>query len=272
MTTYKSLPDYESPPVVEVVCGILFKPLKGLMAPHLGILWEQFRSEYPICREAPPLTPVIEHFEDPPRLKVEITELPPLPRTWFLDKNENRIIQVQRDRFHHNWRKVHEEDEYPRYPVMIEKYQEYLQQFELFIKEHDLGSISPLQYEMTYVNHIIQGEGWETANDVGTIFPDFSFRINASRFLSELETWNWRTSFVLPGNVGRFHVTILHTKGDESNPPKIILNSTVRGIDPEKSFPDSQKWFDLAHEWIVYGFADLTSDKIQREIWKLKNS
>ena len=27
-------------------------------------------------------------------------------------------------------------------------------------------------------------------------------------------------------------------------------------------------WFDLAHEWIVRGFADLTTEKIQQNIWR----
>jgi hypothetical protein len=38
MSERENLPKYQNPPVVEVVCGILFKPLDKLLAPHLGML------------------------------------------------------------------------------------------------------------------------------------------------------------------------------------------------------------------------------------------
>ncbi len=116
----KSLPDYERPPVIEVVCGILFKSIDKLLAPHLGLLWEKYKTEYPVCREVPPLAPVIERFEEAPRIDLQLADVPPLPRIWFVDEKENGIIQVQRDRFLHNWKKVLPEDEYPRYPQVIE--------------------------------------------------------------------------------------------------------------------------------------------------------
>jgi hypothetical protein len=58
------LPAYRLPPVTEVVCGVTFKPLKGLLAPHVGLLWNTFRSEYPEAKEVEPLLPVIESFGD----------------------------------------------------------------------------------------------------------------------------------------------------------------------------------------------------------------
>jgi hypothetical protein len=45
---------------------------------------------------------------------------------------------------------------------------------------------------------------------------------------------------------------------------------TARGIGPDLSTNGMQAWFDLAHEWIVRGFADYTGLQIQREIWGLK--
>ena len=41
------LPDFENPPVIEVVCGVSFAPLTDLKAVHLGLLWERFRDRYP---------------------------------------------------------------------------------------------------------------------------------------------------------------------------------------------------------------------------------
>jgi uncharacterized protein (TIGR04255 family) len=50
-----SLPSFGKPPVIEVVCGVQFEPVEGLLAPHLGSFWDQIRSEFPRCREVPPL-------------------------------------------------------------------------------------------------------------------------------------------------------------------------------------------------------------------------
>lgn len=36
-------PDFENPPVVEVVCGIQFEYLSQLITPHFGLLWEMYK-------------------------------------------------------------------------------------------------------------------------------------------------------------------------------------------------------------------------------------
>src|SRR6266436_4453020 len=100
------LPEYDNPPVNEVVCGILFKRIDGFLNPYLGLLWEQYKPEYSECLEVVPLIPVIESFDTPSPSEPQLDlEAPLLPRTWFVHANGNGVIQVQRDRFLHNWRK-----------------------------------------------------------------------------------------------------------------------------------------------------------------------
>ncbi|MBA7668775.1 hypothetical protein ES703_76890 [subsurface metagenome] len=203
----KTYPDFENPPLIEMVCGTLFKPIHNLLAPHLGLLWGEFKPEYSNCQEVAPLAPVIESFEEAPTPEFQFTDVPPLPRIWFL-RDDGGIIQIQRDRFLHNWKKMNPEDEYPRYSNVIQNFRSSFSRLEAFLKSNGLGAIEPLQYEMTYVNHILQGEGWTTFNDIGTILPDFLWRAKKPRFLPKLEAFNWRTSFVLPDRSGRLHVTI----------------------------------------------------------------
>lgn len=267
----KDLPDYETPPVIEVVCGILFKPLKTLLAPHFGLLWEKYKPEYPICREVSPLAPVIEQFVEPPSVGLHLTDIPPLPRMWFVHKNDNGIIQVQRDRFLHNWKRATPDDEYPRYPKVIKLFKERLSQFKSFLKENELGVIEPLQYEMTYINHIPQGDGWTKLNEIGSVLPDFTLRTNTHRFLPGPDGINWRTVFPLPNQAGRLHVTIQHGEDRKTGQPLVVLNLTVRGIGNDKSMEGMWPWFDLAREWIVCGFADLTGEEVQKSIWKKKD-
>lgn len=263
-----AFPDYENPPVIEVVCGIQFKPINTLLSPYLGLLWEKYKSEYPQCSEVAPLNPVIERFDEPPQMTVELANVPPLPRIWFIQSKGNGIIQVQRDRFLHNWKRVESEDEYPRYHVVKEMFRDRLLKFQSFLKENDLGIIEPLQYEMTYVNHIPKGDGWGNLREIGKIFPDFAFRIKEDRFLPEPSAVNWRTTFTLPEVATRMHVGIRHVKIRDSGLPVLLLELTVRGIGTNKSSEEMWNWFDLAREWIVRGFADLTGEEVQKNVWR----
>lgn len=101
----ESFPDYDNPPLTEVVCGILFQNLESFLTPHVGLLWEKFKLDYPYCQEVAPLAPAIEQFGESLDVEFDLIDIPPLPRVWFLNENGSEIIQIQRDRFLHNWKK-----------------------------------------------------------------------------------------------------------------------------------------------------------------------
>ncbi len=143
----------------------------------------------------------------------------------------------------HNWKKVRREDAYPRYHRVIRLFQDHLASFRSFLDENDLGSIEPLQYEMTYRN-------------------------KKDRFLPIPEGVNWRTAFVLPEKTGRLHIAVRNVKVRDTGHPLLLLEITVRGIGPDKSAEGLKRWFDLARKWIVLGFTDLTGNEVQREVWK----
>jgi uncharacterized protein (TIGR04255 family) len=261
------LPCYQAPPVNEVVCSILFAPIEALLTPHVGLLWQRFQPEYPFCHELAPVIPRVEFFNDQVlEHELEFTDIPPLPRVWFISADNTKIVQIQRDRLIHNWRKIGEESEYPRYVNMIKGFQEHLNTFTSFIKEADFGEINILQYELSYVNQILQGDGWKTLEDIGKIFPDFKWQIDGSRFLQNPDNINWNMIFDLPEKMGRLHLSI-RTINRETG-PSILFELTVRGIGGYNSLDSLESWFDLAHEYIVQAFADLTDEKIQTDIWK----
>lgn len=264
-----ALPEYENPPVNEVVCGVLFKPLAALLTPHIGLLWEKYKADYPTCQEAPPIFPVIETFEEKAsRIRPEFVEMPPLPRVWFVHTKGNRIIQLQRDRFLHNWRKHSTGDTYPRYGEVFGMFSKHLTTFQNFLHENTLGALEPIQYEMTYVNHVHRDEGWVLNQDVGNVFADFVWRASPDRFLPCPEGMNWRTTFVLPNKSGRLSVVIQNGETQENNQPVFVFELTVRGIGTDRSFDGMKNWFDLAREWIVRGFADLANEEIQTNVWR----
>jgi uncharacterized protein (TIGR04255 family) len=268
VTNSLPLPDFETPPVDEVVCGVLFEPLVGFLLPHFGLLWEKFKPEYLRCQEVSPLLPVVEGPEQTSIQEIVVSEMP-LPRIWFLH-SDGRIIQVQRDRFLHNWRKLRPTNEYPRYHTVFQMFQDHLLTFQRFLNENQLGPLMPRQYEMTYVNVIQEGEGWQTIEEVNKVFPDFSWGLKKDRFLPSPIGINWRTTFPLPHEAGRLHLDVQNARRTDDNRRLFRFEVTARGIFKSVS-PDAMRdWFDLAHEWIVRGFTDYTGYEIQKAIWGLK--
>jgi uncharacterized protein (TIGR04255 family) len=264
ITQRTPLPEYEKPPVNEVVCSILFDPLDKFLNAYLGILWEKYKPEYTKCEEAAPLVPVVETFDQ----SEPTFELLPLPRTWFVHARDHKIIQVQRDRFLHNWRKVQPDDPYPRYETIIDDFQNHLAKFTELLRENELGLLMPRQYELTYVNHIYQGEGWDTISDVGTIFPNFSWQKREDSFLPSPVNVNWQTVFNLPDRAGRLHARLRNGIHQDNRRHVIIFEITARGIGRYQTLDTMREWFDLSHEWVVRAFADLTDLQVQKDLWR----
>lgn len=265
------LPDYEKPPVVEVVCGLMFEPIRELTTAHIGLLWQKFKDTYSKCTENPPLPQVIENFGERESSQPTLSGfgLPSflLPRIWFERRDGRGLIQVQRDRFHHNWKKAEEADEYPHYGNVFGNFRRYLDEFESFLRENELNTVVPSQYEMTYVNHIPEGEGW-TSPETVDLFPDLGWRKKPDRFLPPFEQLNMTWSFVLPEKAGRLHMAISRGVRVKDQRRILVFNITARGIGHDRSLAEMSKWFDVAHEWIVCGFTDVTNEEVQRNIWK----
>jgi uncharacterized protein (TIGR04255 family) len=252
-------PNYENPPVIEVVFGIQFKTLNQLTTPHIGLFWEKLdKKTYPNFREMPELPHVVEEENPSSGSSQPIIEqyfVPPLPRLFFITTDQSHLIQLQRDKFINNWRKISSGTEYPRFKTLFPQFQDTLNRFSRFVKEINAGDIIPDQYELTYVNHISRESGWQALRNIETVFPDFLCK--ETSFLPEPEHVSWRKIYRLPDKQGRLYVSA------HDIPGKYVLNLTARGFGT-----NINSWFEIAHEWIVKGFADLTGKEIQKNMWK----
>jgi uncharacterized protein (TIGR04255 family) len=260
-----SIYDFKNPPITEAVCGIAFRRLERFLAPHMGLLWALFRKDYPRVEEKSPLTPPKQAIhEDESDSLVGIIGR---PRIWFVREDETRLIQVQQDRFLHNWKKVKTDDEYPRYGQLIEEFPAALDRFRNFVETEGLGNLEPIQYELTYVNVISEGEGFECLGRIGELLPDFRWRREGNRFLSKPDGINWTSFFPMAEESGRLRVTISDGRLKATNKPVIRLMLTAQGL-PKDTAPEAMRaWFDLAREWIVRAFVDLTSESVQSDHW-----
>ena len=253
----QNLPDYKNPPVIEVACGISFETIEKFRGQHLGLFWQKVRNKFPLCEHAPRLG------FNPQRLDFENY----LPRMWFINEAQNMLIQLQDDKFFLNWRRMQQEEAYPRYNRIIKAFETNLGIFQKFLEEEKLESVNPKKCELTYINHIPQSEGWESLGDINEVFRDFTWSSN-ERFLPLPAGLGGQVSFLLDNGKGHLKVTLQDGARKIDKHPILILQLTASGLGADKSMDAVWEWFEVAHEWIVCGFTDLTGAKIQKDIWQ----
>ena len=165
-TTEQRTIKYENPPIDEIICSIHFNSITELQAGHLGILWQEYRPDFSATKDHNLFGPVSDE-------ELNYRDIPPLPRVWFVHKDENELIQMQFNRFVYNWRKRRPDDKYPGYGEFMENFEKYLSRFQEFLAKEKLGDLVPKQYEIAYIDHILENEGWETISDLEKVFPNF---------------------------------------------------------------------------------------------------
>ena len=249
----EELPSFNQPPVNEVVMGVQFQALSGLLAPHVGKFWSMVGGDYPQCSEHPPITSAIENFEAPGavvRLGLTLSTIPDLPRVFFEDATGQWLIQIQRDRFLHNWRAGADDAIYPRYPEVKRRFFEQWGRFQEFIQQNNLGTVQITQLEITYLNRIPL-----SSSKLREVFPDFQWRV-AERSLSPPESMSVLCSFKSDGAPKRLRVSIKPAIHQDQQVMRFEL--TVRGGLFDGEAPED--WFSDGRAWIVRAFADLTSE------------
>jgi uncharacterized protein (TIGR04255 family) len=247
------LPSFRDPPVVEVVCSAGFSPVPGLTVGHFGRFWDLLdRRLFPACQEQVPLSQAIEAIgSQVPVATLELAVVP--PRLWFISASTDEIVQVQRDRFLCNWRRVAQDHAYPRYDAVSGSFFERFTRYREFVRAETGNEIAFTQFELTYINHIAYDSVAQGFGGVGAFLPDLCWR-SMQRFLPAPSGLEARLSFDLPDTRTRLHCKVNTGRRKDDGTPVIILDMTARGIGD-----DLTAWFALAHAWIVRGFADLTS-------------
>lgn len=260
-TSQPGLPSYKKPPVNEVAIGFTFENLDTLKIPHIGLLWERFRNDYPLIDHAVPLaTNQVIPIDSATGL--------PLPRVWFIDKAENRLIQVQSNQFYFNWRHRKDQDVYPRYENIVREFKSHLTVLQGFLNDTGLGTLRPSECELTYINQIPKGEGWEIVDDWHNVVTDFCWRKDARRFLPVPANLTWQAGFALPDEKGRMRIRLAEAKRKADDMPLLVLELSTRGLGKDKSIAAIWDWYPVAHEWIVRGFTDITSPEMHHKYWE----
>jgi len=267
MAETQNLPEFENPPVSEVVLGVQFEPLLSWAVPHYGLYWARIRDEYPEAQVQPPVVRQVEIF-GAARFKthgtINLSVGPENPRCWFLTADQTRLVQVQNDRFLINWRKVVGDEVYPRYEKAIRpKFAAEFARFMAYLKDAGMESMNVTQCEVTYINDVPLGEGWTSFSDLHDVISPWSGEMT-DKFLPPPETIQINVAYPIPEQRGRLHVAMQHAFRPKDSKETIQLRLTARGKPQDSELKSILEWFDMGREWIVRGFADFTAETAQK--------
>ena len=247
-----AIPSYGKPPITEVACGVQFAEVP-FQTRHVGQFWTEISTEYPITQDFPP----VPEFGE--TAGVRVLTLPPLRRVFMSTSSTEYTIQLQGSRFHHNWRKLSPDVQYPRFPNVFRKFLAAWGQFSDFVKRQGLFEPKPNRYELTYVNEI---------NDLGPINVERAVKLLdwadiKAGFLPDPKASNIAWSFSLPDEKGLMNVSTNRLTRPDGR-TAVLLTLACSGPSARKYSLDD--WFETAHQWIVRGFDDLTTEEAH-SIW-----
>jgi uncharacterized protein (TIGR04255 family) len=257
------LPDFEDPPLIEVVHGVQFRPL-NLSIVHPGQFYQRIADRYPRVETREPLAPMHEMFGPAamaPMQRIEFMSPAELPRAWFLTHDAAHIVQFQKDRLLFNWRRIKDGAAYPRYKPTMEEFGRIYQEYKDFSTKNNLGPITPDQVEMTYISHFIFGNSKNNSPDPASILRIWSNTLG-SEWSNPLEDVSFSTRYQIVGSdgapIGRLYAN-LTTLLQPSGRRLLQLELTARGAPQTPDWNGVAMFLDIAHDHIVRCFAGITT-------------
>jgi uncharacterized protein (TIGR04255 family) len=246
------LPEYENPPVQEVVLGLQFQTPENFSPLFAAFVWDKFRADFPRVEEQAALLPRFETFGGGSsgkgrQLELHVGSVP--IRYWFISASGHELVQFQPDQFYLNWRRLDGGQNYPHYSTLKEKLERYFSLSESELKKQGCGPISINQCEVTYINHLeLDGD------DLNKCFKDF-------RFPEASESFRYGfNEIIMNGDspVGRLKVDL--TKVTTDARPAMRLTLTIRGAPESDDLGSALSFCDSAHQRIVEQFTELTTE------------
>ncbi len=261
--------DYPHAPVVEVVLSVQFEKLLDLDSPRIGLYWSSVRGRFPFAEQHPPQPPIQEIFAPPesaPRaLRIELTDAVPTPRFWLLNQDRSQLIQIQDDRFSHNWRK--KVSPYPHYETVRDAFTDELVAFDGFLRDQGIGPLVPNQCEVTYINHVSIPPGRTTA-DIGDLLTTWSGRFNGEPQALPEDAFvhlRLRITGADDAPLGRVHVDLQPAFSHDVLRPIWVLSLTARGRPFSQDIPGAIAFLNLGREHVLRTFVGVTSSDRQEE-------
>ncbi len=257
---------FENPPITELVVSLFHMPMPEFKAQHIGIYWDRVRKKYPLCQQQS----VVINPSDPQQLMQAPGEVFPLPRFWFSSDDHPTLVQVQRNAFMLNWRRLPGglRSEYPHYETVIKDFWQELEGYKAFIQEYIGRKLDPIQRcELTYVNLIAPNEIFANQGQLMNVLPSvasfYDIQTDDRQFaaLNATATYRVNPSLLIDLAV-RF--------GRRSDTMELAVGLELKSycVPSDLSLEGARAWYDSAHDATYKLFLDATAKQVQETIWK----
>ncbi|MFO0677070.1 MAG: TIGR04255 family protein [Polyangiaceae bacterium] len=160
----KQFPELRRPPIVEVVCGVVFEPVLDLDALMLGVYWDRRRDDFPKRQLHPALS-------DEAGFAIGIMPM----RAFLISGDDQFILQLQHDRFFMNWRASGQD--YPRFSEqhgeggLLTRMEGELEKFRSFVREKCGSELVPRRIELSKIDLLEKGRHWKDVADLASLLP-----------------------------------------------------------------------------------------------------
>lgn len=274
VTPATTLPDYDRPPVAEVVMGAAFRPVESLNMVQVGLMWRDvFAEDFPEVEEKTALPVQFERFGPPahaePTISFQAFDAPPW-RVWFLSQDGTQLMQLQRDWLARNWRRMpeREDEEYPKYPALKDRFERDARRFVDYVRGQGWDDVAFTQAELTYINHIDLEDFGIEPGDMAEVLGLVAVPTN-DRFLPTPESVQLNAQYLVREGddpIGRLYVTANPAFRRSDGKPILVLTLSAKGRPPGTDLDAVLRFLDTVRGWIVKGFTNIAQPRAQ-EVW-----
>jgi hypothetical protein len=247
-------PEFEQPPINEIVIGVSFQRPPRLTLAQLGRFWGNIQKDFPATEDHSPIGDLAG---------ATLADGLPLPRLWLVEASGNKLLQLQVDRFYLNWRRQRDGDEYPRFHALLKLFDTYWNAFRAFVGEFEEAPLVLAGAELAKISHFPEGVGWGNAADLGSVL---TFVVPPDLKGGDLQNLAFRCAINFDGSavtadlkMGRLRepdkgVTILEMRASPTG---------VKGVNATDARLGEK--FTSANQLLNFAFTSLTTDRMQTE-------
>lgn len=142
---------FDHPPVRSVYLAVYFDSIDGLQVSHLSALREEWRSDYPVAAELPPLRP--RNRDGDEMSVVPVTRSWPFPYLMWAAEDDGQALHIQDDRFVLSWT-FSDDAKYPGFDVLSKQLEQRLAEFAATVLDETGENLVSTGAECKYSNRI----------------------------------------------------------------------------------------------------------------------
>jgi uncharacterized protein (TIGR04255 family) len=259
--------DFERAPLREVSLGAVFGVIHNFTQAHVGLFWQRVREDFPDVQDQPP----IQFAQEPPkqgvRMDLSMRTIPPLRRTWFINKTKDQILQFQEDGLILNWRKGL--DPYLRFEALRARFRSVWESLESVCVDSGLEVPMLSQVQLAYSNvfelppnesfgiytpsSMIDGHNDEIGFDVITKQERVSWGSDVRSPEPSLKPGILTCEFVRGGIAG----------SEGADRDRVYFHQTFQSFEQTENIDHFLRICDFGHDVIVENFSSLLSPRLR---------